>query len=167
MIRFKKYQNKNEDSKVYGKWFCRAAHQRMSFAEFIKHMANHHCVYSEGTIRGVLLEMEDCLREQLLEGRAVDFDELGTFRLGVNNKRGGAATAAECSARQIEGVHMNLYLGKRFRADQLFKEASFGEAEIYAGFEDDEEDGENATVTPTPTPTPSTGGGGDNPTDGD
>ena len=28
---------------------------------------------------------------------------------------------------------MNLYLGKRFRAAQLFKEAKFREADLYAG----------------------------------
>lgn len=165
MIQYKKYQNTNEESKSYGKWFCRAAHQRVTFEEFIRHMVNHHCVYSEGTIRGVLIEMEECMRELLLEGKAVQFDDLGTFKVGLVNKRGGSPTAAECNARQIEGVRMNLFLGKRFRAKQLFTDARFGEAGIYAGF-DEPDEGENA-ATETPTPTPSTGNGGEDPTDGD
>ena len=57
MIKYKKYQNKVKDSKVYGKWFGRAVHELMEFDEFIEHMAKHHCVFSEATIRGVLIEM--------------------------------------------------------------------------------------------------------------
>lgn len=69
-MRYKLYQNKNLKSLAYGKWYARGLHEVMTFAEFVKHMAEHHCVYSEATIRGVLLEMEICLREQLLEGKA-------------------------------------------------------------------------------------------------
>ena len=71
MIKYKKYQNNNKKSTSYGKWYGRAVHELMEFDEFVEHMAHHHCVYSEGTIRGVLIEMEVCLREMLLEGKAV------------------------------------------------------------------------------------------------
>ena len=71
MIKYKKYKMKNTASRVYGMWFARAVHELMEFDEFIEHMAKHHCVFSEATIRGVLIEMEICLRELLLEGKAV------------------------------------------------------------------------------------------------
>lgn len=79
MIKYKKYQNKNDDSTAFGKWFGRAVHELMEFDEFISHMANHHCVFSEATIRGVLIEMEVCLRELLLEGKAVRIDDLDGY----------------------------------------------------------------------------------------
>ena len=111
MIKYKKYQNRNEESRAYKKWFGRAVHELMEFDEFVEHMANHHCVYSEGTIRGVLIEMEICLRELLLEGKAVRFDDLGIFRIGLQTR--GADSSSDFSAENIRGIRMNLYLGKR------------------------------------------------------
>ena len=142
MIRYKKYQNTNSASSCYGKYYGRATHEVVTFEDFITHMANHHCVFSEGTIRGVLVEMENCLRELLLEGKAVHFDELGIFRIGLETQ--GRNTASEFTADDIKAVHMCLYLGRRFRARQLFEDARFKEADIYAGFDDD--GGENAAT---------------------
>ena len=143
MIRYKKYKNTNEKSVCFGKFYGRATHEAVTFEDFIAHMANHHCVFSEGTIRGVLVEMEVCLRELLLEGKAVYFDELGIFRLGLETQ--GKETAAAFTADDIKAVHMCLYLGKRFRARQLFADAKFKEADIYAGF--DEGDGGETAIT--------------------
>ena len=80
MIRYKKYKNVNTTSQQYGKWYARAVTELVEFDEFITHMANHHCVFSEATIRGVLIEMETCLRELLLEGKAVRLDDLGSIK---------------------------------------------------------------------------------------
>lgn len=151
-IKYKKYQNKATTSKVYGKWFGRAVHELLEFDEFIEHMAKHHCVYSEGVLRGVLIEMEICLRELLLEGKAVRMDDLGIFALSIANKPGGADKAEDYTTNLIEGVRMNLYLGKRFRAKSLFKDAKFREADKYVGdgnyYEPDGE-AENGTTEPS------------------
>lgn len=103
-------------------------------------MANHHCVFSEATIRGVLIEAETCLRELLLDGKAVRLDDLGIFRIGMKTEP--ADTVQDFTAESIKGVRMNLYLGKRFRAADLYKEAKFKEADKYAI--DDTVDGEDA-----------------------
>lgn len=132
MINYVLYQNKNRESRSYGKWFSRAVHQLVEFNEFVDHMARHHCVYSEGTIRGVLIEMEVCLRELLLDGKAVRFDDLGIFAIGIDNAKGGAVSAFEYNtAKNIAGVHMNLYLGKRFLARELYKDSQFREQKLY------------------------------------
>ena len=144
MIKFKKYKNTNATSAGYGKIYGRATHETVTFEEFITHMANHHCVFSEGTIRGVLIEMENCLRELLLEGKAVYFDELGIFRIGLETR--GKENAADFTADDIKAVHMCLYLGRRFRARQLFDDAKFREADIYAGLGTVGSDGENAAT---------------------
>ena len=131
MIKYKKYKNKNLKSVAYGKWFGRAVRELMEFDEFIEHMAKHHCVFSEATIRGVLIEMEICLREQLLEGKAVRLDDLGIFALGLETR--GETSSEKFTADSIKAVHMNLYLGKRFRARNLFADAKFKEADKYIG----------------------------------
>ena len=146
MLKYKKYQNKNTRSSAYCKWYGRLVHELLEFDEFIEHMANHHCVFSEATIRGVLIEMETCLRELLLEGKAVRIDELGIFALGV--KTNGELTADKFTADSIKGVNVNLFLGKRFRARNLFADARFKEADKYIGDGNYyEPDGETANTT--------------------
>ena len=164
MIKYKKYQNKNETSSIYGKWFARAVHELMEFDEFIEHMAKHHCVFSEGTIRGVLIEMEICLRELLLEGKAVRMDDLGIFALGIGCKKGGAATSDDFTSGMIDSCRMNLFLGKRFRARDLYKDARFKEADKYIGngnYYEDDPDAEQAGTSETD-PTQSGSGSGTN-----
>ena len=131
MLRYKLYQNTTKNSPTRGMWYARAAHDLLEFDEFITHMANHHCVFSEATIRGVLIEMEICLRELLLEGKAVRFDELGIFRIGLRTTP--AATAKNFDANtNVKGVRLNLHLGKRFRAADLYKDAKIREYVSYA-----------------------------------
>lgn len=148
MIKYKKYQNKNDDSTAYGKWYGRAVHELMEFDEFIQHMAQHHCVFSEATIRGVLIEMEVCLRELLLEGKAVRIDDLGIFSIGMSTK--GKVEKKDFNADCIKSLTVNLFLGSRFRAKELLKDAKFREADMYIGdgnyYEPDPDSGESATV---------------------
>ena len=167
MIKYKKYQNKNKESRAFGKWYARAVHELVEFDEFITHMAQHHCVYSEGTLRGVLIEMQICLRELLLEGKAVRMDDLGIFALSIANQKGGAATADEYSANLINGVRMNLYLGRRFRAKELYADAKFKEADKYLGdgnYYETEAEAENASSGDQPSTSQT---GGTLPDDGD
>lgn len=146
MIKYKKYQNKNDKSAAFGKWYGRAVHELLEFDEFIEHMAKHHCVFSEATIRGVLIEMEVCLREMLLEGKAVRIDELGIFAIGMSTK--GEAKSEDFTAQDIKSLTVNLYLGKRFRANQLLADARFKEADKYIGDGNwtEPEDGETANT---------------------
>ena len=166
MIKYKKYQNKNDKTSAYNKWYGRAVHELMEFDEFIEHMASHHCAFSEGTIRGVLIEMEICLRELLLDGKAVRIDELGIFTIGLQTE--GAATADKFTAQNVKGVGVNLYLGKRFRASNLYKEAKFREVDKYIGdgnYYEPDDGAETAGGSLTPDPSP-TGEGSGNSGDG-
>ena len=150
MVNYILYKNTNKYNAAYGKWFARTVCQLMEFDEFITHMASHHCVFSEATIRGVLIEMEVCLRELLLEGKAVRLDELGIFALGLGCKKGGEESADKFTADSIDSVHMNLYLGRRFRARNLYEDARFKEADKYIGDGNynPEGDDENAVTEP-------------------
>lgn len=151
MIKYKKYKNNNKYNAAYGKWYGRAVHELMEFDEFIEHMAKHHCVFSEATIRGVIIEMEVCLREMLLEGKAVRLDDLGIFAIGMSTQ--GEETAEKFTADSIKSVSMSLFLGKRFKAKQLLTDAKFREADKYIGdgnyYEPDPDDENGTNETPT------------------
>lgn len=164
MIRYKKFKNNNRTSASYNKWYGRAVTELMEFEEFVKHMANHHCVFGESTIRGVLIEMQICMRELLLEGKAVRLDDLGIFRIGLETS--AATTAKEFTTDNIKAVRLNLYLGKRFRAADLYKDAKFREAGKYDGGGDDggetadtHDEGGNTNGGDTSGGNPSDGGG--------
>lgn len=129
MIRYKLYQGTNPLTK--GKWYARASHEAVTFDEFVKHIANHHCIFSEATLRAVLGEVKVCLRELLLEGKAVRIDDLGIFSLSI--KSTGVSTLKKFNvASNIQGVRVNWYLGKQFTAAELFKDATFKEFGTYS-----------------------------------
>lgn len=130
MIRYKKYKDNRENSVNKGMVYARAVHELIDFDDFIKHMHNHHSVYSEGLLRGILIDMENCLRELLLDGKAVRLGELGIFKIGLHTK--AAPTVKDFNvAQNVKGCRMNLFLGKRFRAADLLKDMHLKEADAY------------------------------------
>jgi predicted histone-like DNA-binding protein len=79
-------QNKIKDSKAFGKWFGHVANTKtMTYQELCKHMSEHNSVYGEDVCLGVANKLQNCMLEQLLEGKKVQFGELGTFYLSVKS----------------------------------------------------------------------------------
>lgn len=79
-------QNKITDSKSYGKWYGRVASTKtMTYQELCKHMSEHNSVYGEDVCLGVANKLQNCMLEQLLEGKKVQFGELGVFYLSVKS----------------------------------------------------------------------------------
>ena len=79
-------QNKIKDSKSYGKWYGHVTSTKtMTYQELCKHMSEHNSVYGEDVCLGVANKLQNCMLEQLLEGKKVQFGELGTFYLSVKS----------------------------------------------------------------------------------
>ena len=79
-------QNKNSKSTAFGKWYGRVvATKTMSYQEICKHMSEHNSVYGEDVCLGVANKLQNCMLEQLLEGKKVQFGELGTFYLSIKS----------------------------------------------------------------------------------
>ena len=79
-------QNKIKDSKSFGKWYGRVATTKtMTYQELCKHMSEHNSVYGEDVCLGVANKLQNCMLEQLLEGKKVQFGELGVFYLSVKS----------------------------------------------------------------------------------
>ena len=79
-------QNKIKDSKSFGKWYGRVASTKtMSYPELCKHMSEHNSVYGEDVCLGVANKLQNCMLEQLLEGKKVQFGELGVFYLSMKS----------------------------------------------------------------------------------
>ena len=79
-------QNKNNKTAAFGKWYGRVVSTKtMSYQELCKHMSEHNSVYGEDVCLGVANKLQNCMLEQLLEGKKVQFGELGVFYLSVKS----------------------------------------------------------------------------------
>ena len=99
-------ENKNTRSNAFGKHFGRVvATKTMSYSELCKHMSEHNSVYGEDVCLGVANKLQNCILEQLLEGKKVQFGELGTFYLSV--KSTGADTEEDYNlGTNIKGLFL-------------------------------------------------------------
>ena len=79
-------QNKNDKTAAFGKWYGRVVSTKtMSYQELCKHMSEHNSVYGEDVCLGVANKLQNCMLQQLLEGKKVQFGELGVFYLSVKS----------------------------------------------------------------------------------
>ncbi|MDD2953804.1 MAG: DNA-binding protein [Parabacteroides sp.] len=107
MIRYKKYQNKNEKNvSTFNKWYARAVcEETVDIAGLAEHMSNHNTPFSTGAIHGILKDMVNCIKELLIDGKNVKIDDLGIFSVGLRSK--GSPTPEEFSTLgNITGVRL-------------------------------------------------------------
>lgn len=99
-------QNKNEQSKAFGKYYGRVVSTKtMSYQELCKHMSEHNSVYGEDVCLGVANKLQSCILEQLLEGKKVQFGELGTFYLSAKSTGAEAEKDFNLGAN-IQGLYL-------------------------------------------------------------
>lgn len=150
------YQNNNRRNETaFGKWFARAVTigKTVNIDELAKHMAEHNCPYSKGVIKGVLTDMIGCVRELILEGKAVKLEGLAIFSAGIKTKKSGATTLSDFSTtKHIDSVYMRARATGEFTRAELTKAGSVTELpKNYVGYNDDKSDNaEDATVIVTP-----------------
>ena len=135
MVRYVLKQNKNEDSKVYSKWFAYPViEETLNLDSLAEHMSNHNSPYSKGVIKGLLTDMIGCIKELLLEGKNVKIDDLAIFSLGIKNKKGGAASEEEFNlSKNIEGVKLRARATGILVAKALNLEATLKKATALTG----------------------------------
>ena len=105
-VLYKIYKNQNSTSKNYGQSYGRVVTiNTMSYGDLCRHMSEHNSVYGKDVCLGVADKLQSCILEQLLEGKKVQFGELGTFYLAV--KSTGANSEDDFSvATNIKGLYL-------------------------------------------------------------
>ncbi len=143
---YRKYQNKNPHGSSYGKWFARAVTigKTVNVDELAKHMSEHNTPYSKGAIKGVLTDMIGCIRELMLEGKAVKLDGLAIFSAGIKTKKKGAPTSEEFSTtKHIDSVYMRARATGEFTRAELTKAGNVTELpKNYTDYHEEDEDDE-------------------------
>jgi predicted histone-like DNA-binding protein len=102
------YQNKNDDSPAFGKWFWKAWQpQTLSLRGLLSMIAFDQSVYSNDIVEGVLQKLTTTMVEQLKAGQPVKWDGLGTFMPALDCRKQGVGEATAVSVAQINGVRSN------------------------------------------------------------
>ena len=166
---YRKYQNKNRQSVAYGKWFARAVTigKTINIDELAKHMSEHNTPYSKGAIKGVLTDMIGCIRELMLEGKAVKLEGLAIFSAGIKTKKNGAPTSAEFSTtKHIDSVYMRARATGEFTRQELTKAGNVTELpKNFTDYHEEDDEPQNPSGGSTSggnTGGGNTGSGGDN-----
>ena len=133
-------------------------------------MSEHNSIYGPDVCLGIANKLQNCILEQLLEGKKVQFGELGTFYLAV--KSTGTEKENDFSLGvNIRGLQLCFSPSRtdvnNLSSRMLKQRASFMNVKDLGGSltpnpspigEGDQGGGGNQS--PNPSPVPSTGGGG-------
>ena len=141
MILYNKYQNKNEDSKAYGKWYARiVCTDTLDVNQLAEHMASHNSPFSSGAIKGILSDAVECIQELILEGKKVKIANLGIFYPTISCE--GADTPEKFSVKKnIKGIRMRVRGTGIFSSGTLKTKARYREDNDYTSPLDEEEQG--------------------------
>lgn len=144
MIRYKKYQNQIPGDQK-GLWYARTCtSETIDLSQLAEHMHNHNTPYSEGTIYGVLRDMVACVKELILEGKAVKIDNLGIFRAAIHGS--GAKTAAEWKvAQNVSSIGVNCLPTGNLMTRKVSIAARLQEADVYSVDDGSTPDGGGST----------------------
>ncbi len=106
----------------------------MEFDQFVDHIAEHSSPYTRGTISGVLTDMLDCLKEQILDGKQVRLGDLGLISVGIDGK--SAQTLEAWNVQQnVTGLHLLVRNTKTWSNQQLRSRCRLVEAGTYVSGE--------------------------------
>lgn len=128
-VLYKTYQNKNSKSKAFGKTYGKVVSTKtMTYSELCKHMSQHNSIYGEDVCLGVANKLQNCILEQLMEGKKVQFGELGTFYLAVKTE--GVDEEQDFSVNQnVKGLYLRFAPSRQdindLSSKTLKKRASF------------------------------------------
>ena len=107
-IIYEVYQNQNEHSAAYGKFYARVKYlESMNTRKLSNHIAEHGSIYTPDVVYGVMEKFRSCLIEMLLESKRVKIEGLGTFYATIECTKGGAASKEKFNVQKnIEGLHI-------------------------------------------------------------
>ena len=137
-VLYKTYVNQMRNSKMFGKVYARIVSLKtMTNPELCKHMAEHNSVYGTDVCLGVANKLQSCILEQLMEGKKVQFGDLGTFYLSTHTT--GADSEEEFNMANMRGIYLRFQPSRMDLNDltskSLKKRASLLNVKELAGIE--------------------------------
>ena len=87
-------------------------------------MASHNTPFSKGAIKGLLTDMVSCVKELVLQNKAVKIDNLAIFSIGIINKMGAASIKEWNLAKFVEGYRLRARATGKLSNTQLSLDAN-------------------------------------------
>ena len=137
-IKYRKVKRTPQTGENAGKklWYATAVSDReMSFEDFVTHISEHNSPYSRGTVHGVMMDMLDCLKELILDGKSVRLGDLGLFSIGMSSH--GEVSRDKVSAASVEGIHLLVKNTKTWSNSELKKLCKITAYDSYGAEETD------------------------------
>ena len=103
-IRFKVYQNNNQKSDAYQKFYARPVLNGIVDTEGLAEKIQQNVSAKESDVYAVLKELKNAVKDSLLQGYAVRIDGLGIFRPSFSSK--GTAKASDFTATNIKTARL-------------------------------------------------------------
>ena len=120
----KKYVNEKL-SAANGKFFAYPViTQTYGLDELAEHMSNHNTPFSKGAIMGMLTDMVSCVKELVLQNKAVKIEKLAIFSIGIINKMGAASIKEWSLAKFVEGYRLRARATGKLSNTQLSLDAN-------------------------------------------
>ena len=147
MILIKLAKNKNKTIKeAYGKYYARpVVTETIGIDELAEHMSSHNTPFSKGAIKGLLTDMVSCVKELVLQNKAVKIDNLAIFSIGIRNKEGAASEKEFTITKNIAGLKLRARGTGEFKASSLNLDASLKKATAVTGEVIPPDDGKDNT----------------------
>ena len=141
-IKYRKIKRTPQTGENAGKelWYATVVTDReMNFEEFVDHISSHNSPYSRGTVNGVMMDMLDCLKELILDGKSVRLGDLGLFSIGMSSR--GEVSRDKVTSASVEGIHLLVKNTKNWSNSELKKLCKITAYDARGG----EEDGSGTT----------------------
>ncbi len=145
-IIYEVYQNQNDHSSAFGKWYGRVKYlESLNTRKLANHISEHGSIYTPDVVYGVLEKFRSCLLEMLLNSKKVKIEGLGTFYTTLECKKGGALTKDKFNINSnIDGLHIRFLpeqeQEQNISSRQFLKQAEFINVESLLKKEDDSTD---------------------------
>ena len=143
-IIYEVYQNQNEHSSAFGKWYGRVKYlESLNTRKLANHISEHGSIYTPDVVYGVLEKFRSCLLEMLLNSKKVKIEGLGTFYTTLECKKGGALTKDKFNiSSNIDGLHIRFLpeqeQEQNISSRQFLKQAEFINVDSLLKKEDEE-----------------------------
>ena len=80
-------QNKNNLSKIFGKWFAHSKTvETLNTRKLAQHISEHGSIYTPDVVYGVLEKFRSCLIEMLLDSKRVKIDGLQEQEMNISSR---------------------------------------------------------------------------------
>ena len=121
-IKYRKVKRTPQTGENAGKelWYATVVTDReMNFEQFVDHISSHNSPYSRGTVHGVMMDMLDCLKELILDGKSVRLGDLGLFSIGMSSR--GEVSREKVTSASVQDIHLLVKNTKNWSNSELKK----------------------------------------------